>query len=96
VLSFGGPAVFEPSAWEWWFEAEPLLDSDPQRAREILDEGLRVHPGSPGIRFFGLARWEARHGSDEQAARWLREALEITPALREELPKHPELARLGA
>jgi mannose-6-phosphate isomerase-like protein (cupin superfamily) len=95
VLSFGGPAGFEPSAWEWWFEAEPLLDSDPERARQLLDEGLREHPDSPGIRFFGLARWEARHGSREEAARWLREALDLKPELREELPQHPELAGLG-
>jgi hypothetical protein len=95
VLSFGGPAVFEPSAWEWWFEAEPLLDSDPQRARAILDEGLREHPQSPGIRFFGLARWEARHGDRDEAARWLREALELNPALRQELASVPELAELA-
>ncbi|HEU4656458.1 MAG TPA: cupin domain-containing protein [Capillimicrobium sp.] len=95
VLSFGGPPVFEPSAWEWWFEAEPLLDSDPARAREILDEGLAAHPESPGIRFFGLARWEARHGSRDEAARLVREAIEIRPELREELAQHPELAALG-
>lgn len=96
VLSFGGPPAFEPSAWEWYFEAEPLLDADPARAREILEEGLREHPESAGIRFFGLARWEARHGSAGEARRWLREALEITPELQDELPRHPELRDLGA
>jgi mannose-6-phosphate isomerase-like protein (cupin superfamily) len=95
VLSFGGPAGFEPSAWEWWFEAEPLLDSDPDTARRILDDGLQGHPESAGIRFFGLARWEARHGSREEASRWLREALELKPELRAELPSYPELAELG-
>lgn len=93
-----GSDVVEPHtedvAWEWSFEAESLLDSDPPRARELLDEALRLHPGSPGARF-DLARWQARHGSRDEAARLLREALEITPELREELPKHPELSGLA-
>lgn len=50
VLSFGGPPVFEPSSWEWKFRARPLLESDPDRAREILDEGLRSHPEDEGLR----------------------------------------------
>jgi mannose-6-phosphate isomerase-like protein (cupin superfamily) len=95
VLSFGGPAGFEPSAWEWYFEAEPLLDTDPDSARRILEDGLRANPDSAGIRFFGLARWEARHGSREEAARWLREALELKPELRQEIGSYPELAGLG-
>src|SRR4051812_10862712 len=31
VLSFGGPATFTPSAWEWFFRAEPYVDHDPER-----------------------------------------------------------------
>jgi hypothetical protein len=50
VLSFGGPPTFEPSAWEWAFRAKPLLDSDPDRAREIVDDGLRSHPDDEGLR----------------------------------------------
>ena len=50
VLSFGGPPAFEPSAWEWAFRAAPLVDSDPARAREILEEGLRVHPDSASLK----------------------------------------------
>ena len=49
VLSFGGPPSFTPSAWEWKFRAAPLVESDPARARAILDEGLAVHPGDPGL-----------------------------------------------
>jgi mannose-6-phosphate isomerase-like protein (cupin superfamily) len=45
VLTFGGPPVYEPSAWEWVFRARPLVDSDPARAREVVEEGLRAHPG---------------------------------------------------
>ena len=50
VLSFGGPPTFEPSSWEWKFRARPLIDSDPDRAREILDDGLRAHPDDEGLR----------------------------------------------
>ena len=50
VLSFGGPPTFEPSAWEWAFPAGPLIRSDPARARELLVEGLDVHPESPTFR----------------------------------------------
>src|SRR3954447_18055777 len=49
VLSFGGPPTFKPSAWEWSFAADPLLRDDPERARQILDEGREDHPGSPNI-----------------------------------------------
>jgi Cupin domain len=45
VLSFGGPPTFEPSRWEWTFRAHALLDDDPARAREIVEDGLRAHPG---------------------------------------------------
>src|SRR5207302_252326 len=41
VLSFGGPPTFQPSAWEWAFQAGPLVRSDPRRARRILAEGLQ-------------------------------------------------------
>jgi hypothetical protein len=49
VLSFGGPPSFEPSAWEWSFRAAPLIDSDPARAREIIEEGLLAHPGDESL-----------------------------------------------
>src|SRR3954466_8444771 len=55
VLSFGGPPVFEPSGWEWSFRAEPLMESDPDAARAILEEGARERPDSASI-VYGLAR----------------------------------------
>jgi hypothetical protein len=42
VLSFGGPPTFKPSEWEYDWRAE----CDPQNAREILQDGLVMHPGS--------------------------------------------------
>jgi mannose-6-phosphate isomerase-like protein (cupin superfamily) len=67
VLSFGGPATFEPSAWEWMFRAVALTDSDPAAAREIVEDGLETHPESPGLRV-ALARVLLAEG-DEAAAR---------------------------
>jgi hypothetical protein len=49
VLSFGGPPTFTPSAWEWSFRASALMEVDPARAREVVADGLRVHPDSPGL-----------------------------------------------
>ena len=84
VLSFGGPASFKPSAWEWHFRAEPLFDSDPDRAREILDDGLREHPRSAGL-LYNRARFEARQGNAEAARAELAKALEARPDREDEL-----------
>jgi hypothetical protein len=82
VLSFGGPAGFEPSAWEWYFRADPLIESDPERARAIIEDGLATHRDSPGLHL-RLARVEIRAG-DEQAARAaLRTALDLDPRAEE-------------
>jgi quercetin dioxygenase-like cupin family protein len=50
VLSFGGPPTFEPSAWEWSFQAAPLARTDPERARRLLEEGLAKYPDSRSLR----------------------------------------------
>jgi mannose-6-phosphate isomerase-like protein (cupin superfamily) len=78
VLSFGGPPTFAPSAWEWFYRAEPHVDADPQRARAIIEEGLRERPDSPGLLIY-LARLEVRAGDDERARELLRAALERQP-----------------
>jgi quercetin dioxygenase-like cupin family protein len=49
VLSFGGPPTFEPSAWEWSFQAAPLARTDPKRARQLLEEGLSKYPDSRSL-----------------------------------------------
>ena len=74
VLSFGGPPAFEPSAWEWHFRAAPLFDSDPERAQELLDEGLAANPESASIRY-QRARLAARRGDADAALAELREAV---------------------
>ena len=78
VLSFGGPPTFTPSAWEWSFRADPLLESDPARARAILEDGLKAHPESPGLHY-AVARLEARQADPEAALAALGRALERDP-----------------
>lgn len=90
VLSFGGPPSFAPSAWEWTFRAKPFFDSDPARAREILDEGVRAHPDSPGIAYH-RARLAARQGDADEAASELRRAVARRPELRDDAAKDADL-----
>jgi hypothetical protein len=78
VLSFGGPPTFEPSAWEWAFQAGPLIRTDPARARQILTDGLEVHPEA-GSLHYNLACLEAVQGNRAAALSTLRRALELRP-----------------
>jgi hypothetical protein len=82
IMSFGGPPVFEPSPWEWYFRAAAMRKTDPARAHEILEDGLRVHPASPGMRY-ELACLAAVEGERDEALRWLREAIERRPEIAE-------------
>ena len=76
VLSFGGPPTFEPSAWEWAFRAGPLLRSDPERARRILEEGLQANPDAPTLHY-NLACLEALQGDRNAAISELRTAIAV-------------------
>src|SRR5205085_11869128 len=78
VLSFGGPPTFEPSAWEWAFRASPLYRTDPGQAREILLDGLRVHPDDASLQY-NLACVEALRAEHDQALASLRSAVENDP-----------------
>ena len=80
VLSFGGPPTFQPSAWEWTFQAEPLMRSDPARARQILTEGVEAHPASGWLQY-AVARLEAVEGNREAALDALRKAVELRPSV---------------
>ena len=92
VLSFGGPPSFTPSAWEWHFRATPLIESDPERARAILAEGLDLHPDNPGLHF-GLAKLAAGAGDDEAAAAAVQRVLEAAPEAADEIRAHPALSK---
>ena len=93
VLSFGGPPVFKPSAWEWTFRASDLKRRDPEAARKLLEEGLEAWPESPSILYeFGC--WEAQHGDKEKALDWLRRAAETEPKIRDWLNEDDDLSSL--
>lgn len=83
VLSFGGPADFTPSAWEWHFRATAIRDSDPDRAREILEDGLRTHPESPSLHYY-LGCLEATAGNRDAAIEQLGIAIGKVPDLARE------------
>jgi hypothetical protein len=93
VLSFGGPPTFEPSAWEWVFRAAPLLRSDPARARDILEEGLQVHPDAGGLHY-NLACLESIAGDPDAALTALRRAIELRPQSAEWARTDDDLADL--
>ena len=80
VLSFGGPPTFQPSAWEWTFQAAPLMRAEPARAREILKEGLTAHPES-GWLYYALACLEAVQDNRKAALDTLRQAVELRPSV---------------
>jgi mannose-6-phosphate isomerase-like protein (cupin superfamily) len=93
VLSFGGPPTFTPSAWEWMFRAVALADSDPARAREIVEDGLDKHPESPGLRI-ALARVRLAEGDEAGARAALADALERQPDAEDYVRQDPALGRL--
>ena len=91
VLSFGGPPSFTPSAWEWKFRATPLMESDPERARAIVAEGLELHPDNPGLHWV-LARLAAEAGDAGEATAAVRRVLDAAPGAAAELRDDPSLA----
>jgi hypothetical protein len=93
VLSFGGPPTFTPSAWEWMFRAVALVDSDPARAREIVEDGLEKHPESPGLRI-AVARVRLAEGDEAGARAAVAEALERQPDAEDYVRQDPALGRL--
>jgi quercetin dioxygenase-like cupin family protein len=78
VLSFGGPATFTPSAWEWMFRAVALVDNDVAQARAVVEDGLEKHPESPGLRI-ALARVLLAEGDENAARATIREAVAGRP-----------------
>jgi hypothetical protein len=92
VLSFGNYKNFKPSSWEWHFRAEPLFDSDPDRAWEILEDGLRENPESAGL-LYNRARFLAHHGKADEARAELARAFEVRPEREEELRAEAEKDR---
>jgi hypothetical protein len=93
VLSFGGPATFQPSAWEWAFAAAPLLRSDPERARSLLADGFVHHPDESDLTYT-LACLEALQGNADEALALLQRAFARQPKLRRWAPGDDDLESL--
>lgn len=77
VLSFGGPATFQPSLWESSFRAL-AHEGDPDQARAIITDALRTHGDDPKLRY-DAACVEARLGDAHAALEHLRRAIEGEP-----------------
>jgi hypothetical protein len=90
VLAVGGwpDKPFEPSAWEWWFEA---YANEPSRAIEILEDGIRELGERPWL-LYHLACHEALAGRRDDATVHLRRAIELDPKLAERARADEDLA----
>jgi AraC-like ligand binding domain len=93
VLTFGGPPTFEPSAWEWAFRSAYLFRSEPDRAREILTEGLAALPDSPSLHY-NLACLDVVEGRHPDAIAHLRHAIQLRPDLAKHARTDDDLAAL--
>jgi tetratricopeptide (TPR) repeat protein len=96
VLAVGGwpDKAFEPSGWEWRFEAEPLSDAgNHEEALAIMEDAL-VQFGESGPGLYHVARFEHRAGRKDDAIAHLRRALELDPDLRQYAEKNEDLAPL--
>lgn len=82
VLAIGGkPGSHEPSAWEWYFAANPARErGDYAAAIVIIRQGLEV-TGNPVLNYH-LAYYEALQGNREAALDHLRTAVEHRPDVR--------------
>jgi len=94
VLAIGAKPgePYEPSAWEWYFEAErfrPSMDTD--AALAFLAEGLERFPDHMGM-LFSIACWQAMGGREDEALETLRRAEALDPRVREWVAKDEDLA----
>jgi quercetin dioxygenase-like cupin family protein len=96
VLAIGGKPgeAFQPSAWEWYFEAErfrPEMDTD--GALALLAEGLERFPEHAGM-LYSTACWQALAGRDDEALETLRRAEALDPRVREWAATDDDLATI--
>jgi tetratricopeptide (TPR) repeat protein len=85
VLVVGGipGRAFEPSPWEAWLAAKPLLDAgQPDRGAAIFLAALERHPGNPNV-LYNLACFESLAARPDDALAHLVEAIELDPRMRE-------------
>ena len=92
VLAVGNAPgkAYEPSAWECYFAAAPLLDAGKfEEGIAMIEEGLREKPGDAAI-LYNLACAESRGGRTADAIAHLSEAIEKTPQYAEAAKKDPD------
>ena len=96
VLSFGGwrDRAFEVSGWESRFRATAIRERDPQKARELYEEGLASDQESQWAHY-DLACWHALYGDPGEARRLLDRAIELGgDEVRAQAAKDPDLESL--
>jgi len=96
VLAVGGwpDKAFEPSGWEWRFEAEPLSAAGKHDEALAIMEDAVAQFGESGPGLFHVARFEARAGRVDDAKEHIARALELNPEFREYAEKDADLAPL--
>jgi hypothetical protein len=93
VLAIGGPPTYDPSAWEWYFRASAIRETDLAGAHAVLEEGLSEHPESGGMHY-EMACQLALEGDAEGALTELRRTGELDPGRVVEAPEDPDLVSL--
>lgn len=96
VLAVGGKPgePFRPSAWEWFFSAEPHAEAGRlDEAIALVRDGLEELPDNATL-LYHLARYEARAGRADDALAHLRRAVELRPELRERTRADSDLAAM--
>jgi hypothetical protein len=92
LLVIGGRtgAALPTAPYEHWFAAEPVFRAgDHAGAEAILLEGLREHPGHPGM-LYNLACVAAQAGNPDRALDRLRQAVEADPSLARSAASDPD------
>jgi quercetin dioxygenase-like cupin family protein len=93
VLAIGGEPghAYIPSPWEANFVALPLVRAGRNvEAIEVLQDGLREHPGNAAI-LYNLARAEALRGHPLEAVSRLQQAVAANPAYLDRARTDPDL-----
>jgi tetratricopeptide (TPR) repeat protein len=94
VLALGASpdTPYEPSAWEWWFEA---YARSPEEGAAILEDGLTEHGDHPAI-LYHLACMEGKLGKLDEARGHLDRAIELDPRWRERAESDEDLTAVLA
>jgi tetratricopeptide (TPR) repeat protein len=94
VLAVGGkPGSHEVSAWEYFFTAYAIADTDLDGAIEELNAGLAEKPDHPPLHYH-LACINARAGRLDEARRQLARALELDSDLKRWVDEDEDLAAI--